>query len=103
MNSKYRDWFFETLQIMDAPVECKYVAPVQSGACKKVVIYNKPGADQFDFQLELTINGEDTRNKKILIDSLDFPFVLEDIQITSLKLTRYGTKENALVAVTTFF
>ena len=103
MNSKYKNWFYETLEIMDAPVECKYVSPVQSGACTKVVIYNKPGADQFDYQLQLVINGQESDEKKIMVDSLDFPFILEDIQITSLKLLRFGTKENTHVSVTTYF
>ena len=103
MNAKYRNWFYETLELLAAPADCKYFSPVQSAPCTKVVIYNKPGADQFDYQLELIINGEEGDAKRIMVDSLDFPFILEDIQITSLTLTKYGTKENALISVTTFF
>ena len=102
-NAKYKYWFYQTLELNGKMVNCDHLEPINTLTCSKVVIYNKPGTEAKDYQLELTINSEDEEKRKIVIDAMDFTFALEDVQILSLGLKKEGLEEEAEISVTTFF
>tara|TARA_R100001082_G_C4304296_1_gene133866 strand:- start:320 stop:634 length:315 start_codon:yes stop_codon:yes gene_type:complete len=102
-NAVYKYWFYQTLELNEEMVTCDYLKPINTLTCSKVVIYNKPGTESKDYQLELTINSESEEKRKIVIDAMDFPFALEDVQILSLGLKKEGLEEEAEISVTTFF
>ena len=65
----------------------------EANPAKKVVLYLSPAAtDALDAAdtLTLTINGEATTRKQIVIDPGDFPFTLSGMMITSLLVTPGG-------------
>jgi hypothetical protein len=102
-NARYKYWFYQTLELNGEMKKCKHLEPINTLTCSKVVIYNKPGTESKDYQLELTINSENEEKRKIVIDAMDFPFALEGVQILSLGLKKEGLDEEAEVSVTTFF
>ena len=102
-NAKYKYWFYQTLELNGEMATCDNLEPINTLTCSKVVIYNKPGTESKDYQLELTINNESEEKRKIVIDAIDFPFALEGLQILSLGLKKQGLDEEAEVSVTTFF
>ena len=65
----------------------------EANPAKKVVLYLSPAAtDALDAAdtLTLTINGEATTRKQIVIDPGDLPFTLSGMMITSLLVTPGG-------------
>jgi hypothetical protein len=102
-NAVYKYWFYQTLELNGKMVNCDHLEPINTLTCSKIVIYNKPGTESKDYQLELTINGESEEKRKIVIDAMDFPFALEGVQVLSLGLKKEGLDEEAEVSVTTFF
>ena len=62
-----------------------------SNPAKKIVLYEVPGSASSYLQdidtLTLTINGETTSAKKILIDATDLPFTLSGVSVTSFSVS----------------
>ena len=48
--TKYKYWFYQTLQLNGEMVECDHLSPINMSTCNKVVIYNKPGTETKDYQ-----------------------------------------------------